>query len=139
MNGGINTMYNKYIRKILKPILVENGYEPDPPRSLKTFKKHTKTGFTIYIEIQKERRRPWITINILISEAGEECSFVNCRLGKLIYSSRDIWWSVESSKIENSFQDIVTIIKETMLPELEKWENQEFVNEFLENPRYRSW
>lgn len=132
-------MYNKYIRKILMPILVENGYKPDPPRSLRTFKKDTKTGFTISIEIQKSRRHPCITINILIFEAGYDCSIVNCRLGNLVYSSRDIWWSVESSKIENSFQDILKIIKETMLPELEKWENQEFINEFLENPRHWSW
>ena len=116
MTGEVNTMYNKYIRKILIPILVENGYEPDPPRSLRTFKKDTKTGFTISIEIQKSRCHPCITINILIFETGYDCSIVNCRLGNLVYSSRDIWWSVESSKIENSFQDILKIIKETMLP-----------------------
>ncbi len=127
-------MYKKYFRNIIKPLLIENGYLSEKIGSIKNFKKRTETGFEIFIDMQKNKYYPCITINVSILQIATGIFVAGYRLGDFgPYSARDIWWSIEISKIEKSFQEISSIMKETLFRELKKWESPQFIDEFLQN------
>lgn len=133
-------MYKKYCRKLIKPLLLENGYYPSTPRSVVSYEKKTSTGIKIVIDVQKNKWEQSITVNITILkedninklEIFEEID--HYRLGHFSdYPFQDLWWSIEEYKIEKSFLEIVNIMQSGLFQNLEQFEDKQFVGRFIEN------
>ena len=131
-------MYKKYCKKIIEPLLLENGYSRT---SNVVFKKKLLTGIEIVIDIQKFKGKNFITINIAVindvsnfEDDGMVLALSEYRLDDFFSDCQyDIWWSVEKADINESFLQIEDVIKNTLLPELDKLEDKEFAQDFIRN------
>ena len=135
-------MYRKYCRRLLKPILVENGFYPSTSRSVTSYEKNIAMGMRIGIDIQRNKWYPTITINInVLKETTIEGlkifnTIEDYRLGHFsLYPFQDLWWSIEEEKIEESFQEVVNIMQNKLFPALEAFENEKFMEQFLANKK----
>ena len=129
-------MYKKYCKKIIEPLLLENGYSRV---SNVLFEKDLSTGMKIAIDIQKFRGKNFITINIAVidtdsNEDGLIHNLLECRLGDFLTNRQyDIWWSVKKEDIDESFLQIENIIKDRLLPALRELEDTKFAEDFIRN------
>ncbi|KIR01968.1 hypothetical protein P261_00782 [Lachnospiraceae bacterium TWA4] len=131
-------MYRKYIRKMIAPLMKDYGFEKVNKNSILYYKKKIACNMYVTIEIQKVRAIPKITCNITISEDVYINVYDYYRLGDFLkYSGSDIWWSIEESMIEESFIEIVTLMKERLFPYLEELNNEDFMKEYLNNKKIR--
>ena len=133
-------MYKRYWKKIIEPLLFANGYLPSDNYPL-TYYKDLPMGIRIEIEVQKGKWHKIIRVNInildLINTCEEEQFPVGMEwyhLGEFLGNCKyDIWWSVEKADIKESFLQIEDVIKNTLLPALDKLEDKEFVEDFIRN------
>lgn len=130
-------MYKKYWKKIIEPLLLEEGYIRI---SSVAFEKVLATGMEIVIDIQKYRGKNFITINITLNdsnhsqEEGMISALADYRLGDFLPNRQyDLWWSAKRGDIEQSFSEIESIMKEKVLPALRKLEDMKFTEDFIRN------